>query len=52
MEEFKRELFALARKKLQRPGSGGTGTEGAFQDVYGDAYTNAVLQALVSQYTG
>ena len=52
MEALKRELFALARQKLQRPGKGGVEIDPAFSNIYGDAYTASVLQALASKYAG
>jgi len=50
MEAFKRELLALARQKLQRPGKGGTEIDPAFANIFGDAYASSVLQALVKKY--
>ena len=52
MEAFKRELLALARQKLQRPGTGGVEINPAFSNIYSDAYTASVLQALASKYAG
>jgi len=52
MEALKRELFALARQKLERPGTGGTEINPAFSNIYDDAYTASVLQALASKYAG
>jgi hypothetical protein len=52
MEAFKRELLALARQKLQRPGTGGTEIDPAFANIFGDAYASSVLQALVKKYAG
>jgi len=52
MEAFKRELLALARQKLERPGTGGTEINPAFSNLYDDAYTASVLQALASKYAG
>ena len=52
MEALKRELFALARQKLQRPGKGGTEIDPAFANIFGDTYTASVLQALASKYAG
>lgn len=50
MDDFKRELFELARLKLKRPGSGDANATG-FTEVFSDAYADALLQALVkAQY--
>jgi hypothetical protein len=50
MDDFKRELFELARLKLKRPGSGDAKATG-FTQVFSDAYADALLQALAkAQY--